>query len=55
MAKIWKNRIVAGTRSFSEVPLNWRNEVKLLFRQDVINGVITAEQYQMYVGEPYLI
>ncbi len=53
MAKIWRNRIIAGTRTYAEVPLTWKNQVKALLRMDVHNGVITREQYEEYVGEPY--
>ncbi len=53
MAKIWRNRIIAGTRTYQEVPLLWKAQVKNLLRQDVANGVITAERYEEIVGEPY--
>ena len=53
MAKIWRNRIIAGTRTYEEVPLTWKAQVKVLLRQDVVNGVITKERYEEIVGEPY--
>lgn len=53
MAKIWHNRILAGTRTYDEVPMTWKAQVKALFRADVENGVITAEEYEDIVGEPY--
>ena len=53
MAKIWHNRILAGTRTFEEVPQTWKSQVKTLFRADVVNGVITAEEYEGIIGEPY--
>lgn len=53
MAKIWRNRIIAGTRTYEEVPLTWKAQVKALLKQDVVNGVITKERYEEIVSEPY--
>lgn len=60
MAKIWRNRIIGGTRTFEEVPLTWKAQVKELLRQDVANGTYTyagpatPEWYEEVVGEPYV-
>jgi len=53
MAKIWRNRILAGTRTFDEVPSTWKAQVKILLKADVVSGLITAEEYEDIVGEPY--
>lgn len=53
MAKIWHNRILAGTRTYGEVPMTWKGEVRALFRLDVLNGLITTQEYERYTGEPY--
>ena len=53
MAKIWHNRILAGTRTYEEVPNTWKAQVKALFRKDVEDGVITEEQYEEIIGEDY--
>lgn len=53
MAKIWYNRILAGTRTYGEVPQRWKAQVKVLFKADVVNGVITEEEYADIIGEPY--
>lgn len=53
MAKIWHNRILAGTRTYDEVPATWKAQVKVLFKADVVNGVISAEEYEVIVGEAY--
>ena len=53
MAKIWRNRIIARTRTFDEVPMTWKNQVRMLLRLDVKNNVITAEEYEELTGEPY--
>lgn len=53
MAKIWRNRIIAGTRTYDEVPSTWKGQVKILLKADVVDGLITAEEYAEIVGEPY--
>ena len=53
MAKIWRNRIIAGTRTFDEVPSTWKNAVKELLKEDVEDGVLTEEEYEEIVGEAY--
>lgn len=55
MARIWRNRIIAGTRAFDEVPWTWKKEVQNLLKLDVKNGVITAQEYEEIVGEPYVM
>lgn len=53
MAKIYRNRILAGTVKFEDVPLNWKNQTRELLKLDVKSGLITAEQYKVLVGEYY--
>lgn len=53
MAKIWRNRIIAETRTYAEVPLTWKAQVKELLKADVESGVISIEKYEQYVGELY--
>ena len=53
MAKIYYDRILAGTRTYAQVPRTWKAGVKDLFIQAVENGEITAEEYEGYIGEPY--
>lgn len=60
MAKIFRRRIIAGTRTYEEVPSRWKSEVKELLKEDVARGTImddgsifTAEKYEELVGEPY--
>lgn len=45
MAKIWRNRLIAGTQIFEDCPARYRDAVIALLREDVQNGVITAEQF----------
>ena len=53
MAKIWRNRIIAGDQEFSHCPERYKIQVLALLRQDVVNGVITAEKFEELTGQPY--
>lgn len=53
MAKIWKNRLVAGTQVFAECPDKYKDDVIALLKEDVKEGEITAEQYKDITGEDY--
>lgn len=53
MAKIWRNRIEAGTQLFENCPARYKTGVLELMRQDVAGGVITAERFEELTGEPY--
>ena len=52
-AKIWRNRIEAGTKKFEYCPAKYQKDVLKLMRQDVIDGIITAEQFEELTGIPY--
>lgn len=60
MAKIWKNRILAGTQTFTDCPTKYKPEVARLINEDITNGVLTkaelaavttAEEYEAITGE----
>lgn len=53
MAKIWHKRILAQTQVYADCPLKYKADVKAMFIDDVQNGVITIEQYEEIIGEPY--
>ena len=53
IAKIWRNRIEAGTKKFENCPARYQDNVLTLMRQDVIDGIITAEQFENLTGIPY--
>lgn len=53
MAKIWRNRIIAGDQRYSDCPAKYRAQVLTLLRADVENSVITAEQFEELTGQPY--
>ena len=55
MAKIYWRRIKAGTRFYANVPgEELKNEIKALAKQDVINNIISIEDYAKYIGEEYI-
>lgn len=54
MAWLYHDLIKKGKRTFNDIPKQaWKDEVKAMFRQDVVDHNITPEQYEEYVGEPY--
>ena len=55
MNRIWANRLIAGTKTWDEVPTNRKNAVKAILAEDVAdskNGM-TAELYAEITGEVY--
>ena len=48
----WRS-IKRGTRTFESIPESVKDDVRTLAKTDVQEGVITAEQYEQYIGEPY--
>ena len=53
MAKIWRNRIIAGDKEYSSCPERYRAAVLELLKADVASGVITQERFEEITGEPY--
>ncbi len=53
MDKIWANRLVAGTKTWAEVPVFRKSAVKAVLRERVAEMFITAEQYTEITGELY--
>lgn len=53
VAKIWRNRIWAETRTFDECPDKYKADVEALMREDVVNGKYTAEKFEELTGIPY--
>ena len=53
MAKIWRNRLIAGTQKFEDCPARYKGEVVALLRQDVADGTITAERFKEITGMDY--
>ena len=51
MDKIWANRLIAGTRTWAEMPASRRPGVKAELTKRVTDGEITQEQYRDITGE----
>lgn len=53
MDKIWANRLIAGTKTWAEMPASRRAGVKRELAKRVAEDEITAEQYKEITGEDY--
>lgn len=53
MNVIWANRLVAGTRTWDEVPASRKAGVKAELADRVAEGKISAELYEEITGEAY--
>ena len=53
MANIWRNRIWAGTKTYAQCPARYKADVIALMREDVADGLHTAEEFEELTGEPY--
>lgn len=67
MAKIWRNRIEAGTQMLSHCPQKYRADVIALIQEDlesgayteaqlkqlVVDEMMTEAEYEEITGEPY--
>lgn len=53
MDKIWANRLVAGTKTWAEMPISRRVAVKKVLAARVESGKITADDYKNITGEDY--
>lgn len=51
MAKIWANRIIAGTKTWSEVPKSRQDDVRAELERRLENGEITEEQFNAIFAE----
>lgn len=53
MNEIWANRLIAGTKTWAEMPASRRKAVKEILAVRVANNIITPEQYKTVTGEEY--
>lgn len=53
MNEIWANRLIAGTKTWTELPVSRKKSVKTILANRVKNGIITAEQYFEITNEKY--
>jgi len=51
MNEIWANRLIAGTKTWADMPASRRGAVKAVLAGRVADNVITAEQYEAITGE----
>lgn len=54
MAKIYWRTIKRGTRTLADVPETLREEVIAVAKSEVINNIITTEEYKKFIGEEYV-
>lgn len=50
---IWANRLIAGTKTWAEMPVSRRAGVKKVLAERVEEGEITADDYKNITGEDY--
>ena len=50
MDKIWANRLIAGTKVWSQVPETRKDAVRAELQRRVDNGEITAAQMASIIG-----
>lgn len=55
MNEIWANRLIAGTRTWDELPDSRKTAVKKVLIIRVENEEITEEQYKQITGEVYTV
>lgn len=53
IARSYWRRIKDGARTFDSTPDALKDDVRELAREDVENGVISADEYEQLIGEPY--
>lgn len=53
MNVIWANRLIAGTKTWAEMPTSRRAGVKKILAERVANGEITADDYERITGDEY--
>jgi hypothetical protein len=51
MHEIWANRLIAGTKTWDEVPPTRKTGVKAALQKRVAKGEITQEQMDTITGE----
>ena len=53
MSKIWANRLIAGTKTWEQVPASRKAGVLTELRSRVEDGSLTAEKFEEITGEAY--
>ncbi len=55
MNEIWANRLIAGTKLWTDMPASRQNSVKAILAQRVADDIISAERYEEITGEKYKV
>lgn len=55
MNEIWANRLIAGTKTWAEVPASRKGAVKAVLGNRVTSETITPERYWEITGEEYIV
>ena len=55
MNNIWANRLIAGTKIWDECPDSRKEGVRMILKERVEAGEITAKRYAEITGEEYSI
>lgn len=53
MNEIWANRLIVGTKMWTEMPSMRQAAVKVILNERVKAGNITPEKYKRITGEEY--
>ena len=53
MNEVWVNRLIAGTKTWEEVPDSRKDGVKQVLIERVQKGEVTPEKYEEITGEEY--
>ena len=53
MDKIWANRLIAGTKTWEQVPASRKDGVMEELRGRVADGSLSAEKFEEITGEAY--
>ncbi len=53
MNEIWTRRLIAGTKTWDEMPASRQPPVRILLGQRVEDGTLTAERYKEITGGDY--
>ena len=53
MNKIWANRLIAGTKTWDQVPASRKDSVLEELKNRVAAGSLTAEKFEEITGEAY--
>ncbi|MEG2018543.1 MAG: XkdX family protein [Clostridium sp.] len=54
MSRVYADLLIAHRKKWAEIPLQIKESVKNILKQDVLDGHITAKTYKEIVGEEYV-